>query len=155
MARLNEYNFKGVDLISSALIAGKLSKVLFPGAFIALYGGIGAGKTTFTANLAKGLDIFSVISPTFTIVCEHTGKGGMELYHFDAYRLGGENELYDIGFEDYLTRGGIIVMEWAERVSSALPSERLNIYIAIDGEVRDFLFEPLGEKYERMLREAF
>ena len=132
-------------------LAGKLAKSLFPGAFLALRGGLGAGKTAFTRGLGEAMGIHDVMSPTFTIVQEHKG-----LLHFDAYRLGSAEELYDIGFEDYLNRGSIIVMEWLEMAEEALPQERLEVLIEGSGNAeRTLTFTAYGEEYEKLLSEAF
>ena len=96
----------------------KLGRRLSPGAIVALYGELGAGKTVFTRGLAVGLGVsMSVSSPTFTIVNEYPGD--IPLFHFDMYRLEGENELFDIGWDDYLDRGGVCAVEWSENVPGA------------------------------------
>ena len=96
----------------------KLGLSLAPGAVIALYGELGAGKTAFTRGLAAGLGIqMSVSSPTFTIVNEYPGD--IPLFHFDMYRLESESELFDIGWDDYLVRGGVCAVEWSEKVPGA------------------------------------
>ena len=98
----------------------KLAARLAPGDIIAFSGDLGAGKTAFTRGLAKGLGIEErVTSPTFTIVNEYEG-GRLPLFHFDMYRLGSSDELFDIGWEDYLARGGVCAVEWSEIVDDAL-----------------------------------
>ena len=97
----------------------RLGQQLKPGAVIAYSGDLGAGKTAFTRGLARGLGIEDPItSPTYTIVNEYPGK--IPLFHFDMYRLSSSEDLFDIGWEDYLTRGGVIAVEWSERVADAL-----------------------------------
>jgi len=97
-----------------------LAKTLAPGTVIAFTGDLGAGKTAFTRGLARGLGIAErVTSPTFTIVNEYTG-GRLPLFHFDMYRLESADELFDIGWEDYLRRGGVCAVEWSEKVEEAL-----------------------------------
>lgn len=97
----------------------RLAKQLRPGAVVAYYGGLGAGKTAFTRGLARGLGITEpVTSPTYTIVNEYL-SGDMPLFHFDMYRLGSSDELFDIGWEDYLARGGVCCVEWSENVDDA------------------------------------
>ncbi len=97
-----------------------LAHTLEPGAVIAFTGDLGAGKTAFTRGLARGLGVTDrVTSPTFTIVNEYTG-GRLPLFHFDMYRLESSDELFDIGWEDYLRRGGVCAVEWSEKVSDAL-----------------------------------
>ena len=98
----------------------RLAEHLLPGTVIAYYGDLGAGKTAFTRGLARGLGIAeAVTSPTYTIVNEYL-SGRMPLFHFDMYRLGSADELFDIGWEDYLTRGGVCAVEWSENVEDAL-----------------------------------
>ena len=97
-----------------------LAKVLQPGTVIAYLGDLGAGKTAFTRGLARGLGIREpVTSPTYTIVNEYTA-GRLPLFHFDMYRLASADDLWDIGWEDYLERGGICAVEWSENVADAL-----------------------------------
>ncbi|MCC8098513.1 MAG: tRNA (adenosine(37)-N6)-threonylcarbamoyltransferase complex ATPase subunit type 1 TsaE [Clostridiales bacterium] len=98
----------------------RVASALSRGAVLAYTGDLGAGKTAFTRGLAKGLGFTGrVTSPTFTIVNEYEG-GRLPLFHFDMYRLGSSDELYDIGWEDYLARGGICAVEWSENVEDAL-----------------------------------
>lgn len=97
-----------------------LATTLSPGTVIAFTGDLGAGKTAFTRGLARGLGIGErVTSPTFTIVNEYEG-GRLPLFHFDMYRLESSEELFDIGWEDYLHRGGVCAVEWSENVADAL-----------------------------------
>lgn len=106
-----------------------LAERLMPGAVIAYTGDLGAGKTAFTRGLARGLGVNErVTSPTFTIVNEYEG-GRMPLFHFDMYRLGSSDELYDIGWEDYLSRGGVCAVEWSEIVDDALEADTIRIDI--------------------------
>ena len=98
----------------------RLGETLRGGEVVAYLGELGAGKTAFTRGLARGLGIsMRVTSPTYTIVNEYTG-GKLPLFHFDMYRLGSEEELFDIGWEDYLARGGVCAVEWSENVSGAM-----------------------------------
>ena len=99
------------------------------GVVIAMYGELGAGKTAFVRGLARGLEVDgAVTSPTFTIVNELYGK--RDLFHFDMYRLGSADELFDIGWEDYLDRGGVCAVEWSENVREALPPDAVTVTIA-------------------------
>ena len=103
-------------------LGAALASSLRPGQVVAFRGHLGAGKTAFTRGLARGLGVTGpVTSPTYTIVNEYTG-GRMPLFHFDMYRLSSEEDLFDIGWEDYLDRGGLCVVEWSERVFGALGS---------------------------------
>ncbi len=104
----------------------RLARCLAAGSVVALYGDLGAGKTAFVRGMARGLEIEeSVTSPTFTIVNEYPGDP--PLFHFDMYRLKNAGELYDIGWEDYLDRGGICVTEWSENVEEALPEDAVRV----------------------------
>ena len=99
-----------------------LAKILQPGTVIAYRGDLGAGKTAFTRGLARGLGYGEpVTSPTYTIVNEYLG-GRLPLFHFDMYRLRSAEDLWDIGWEDYLDRGGVCAVEWSENVEEALDS---------------------------------
>ena len=101
-------------------VGQKLAGVLKPGTVIAFEGDLGAGKTAFTRGLAKGLGCTEqVTSPTYTIVNEYL-SGKMPLFHFDMYRLRCADDLFDIGWEDYLERGGICAVEWSENVAQAM-----------------------------------
>ena len=101
-------------------VGAALARALVPGTVIAYRGDLGAGKTAFTRGLARGLGVAEpVTSPTYTIVNEYLG-GRLPLFHFDMYRLGSEEELFDIGWEDYLDRGGVCAVEWSENVWGAM-----------------------------------
>jgi len=101
-------------------LGAALGRVLTPGTVIAYRGDLGAGKTAFTRGLARGLGYSDpVTSPTYTIVNEYLG-GRLPLFHFDMYRLRSSEDLWDIGWEDYLDRGGVCAVEWSENVEDAL-----------------------------------
>ncbi len=101
-------------------IGAALARILTPGTVIAYRGDLGAGKTAFTRGLAKGLGCTDMVtSPTYTIVNEYL-SGKMPLFHFDMYRLRSADDLWDIGWEDYLDRGGVCAVEWSENVEEAL-----------------------------------
>ena len=98
----------------------RLAKILTPGTILAYRGDLGAGKTAFTRGLARGLGCREqVTSPTYTIVNEYLG-GRLPLFHFDMYRLRSSDDLFDIGWDDYLERGGICAVEWSENVADAM-----------------------------------
>lgn len=122
--------------------------------FVALYGDLGAGKTVFARGAAQAFGITHVTSPTFTIVCEYPTEP--KLCHFDAYRLSDADELYAIGFSDYLKDDALILMEWANLVSDALPKERLDVTIEGSGmDARTVTLTAYGARYEEVLHEAF
>ena len=106
--------------IETEALGETLARRLGPGDVVAYRGDLGAGKTAFTRGLARGLGCTGrVTSPTFTVVNEYEGR--LPLFHFDLYRLEGEDALYDVGWEDYLDRGGVCAVEWSERAEVALP----------------------------------
>ena len=114
----------------------KLGRKLKPSAVVALYGELGTGKTAFTRGLAAGLGIsMSVSSPTFTIVNEYPGE--IPLFHFDLYRLEGENELFDIGWDDYHHRGGVCAVEWSEKAPGAFTPDTIIVKLEnLGGDTR-------------------
>jgi len=110
-------------------LAGKVADTLQPGNIVTLDGDLGMGKTVFAAGLAAGLGISDrVTSPTFTIVNEYEG-GRLPLFHFDLYRLQCSDELFDIGWEDYLCRGGVCVVEWSERAADLIEGDVIRVNI--------------------------
>ena len=130
----------------------RIARTLPEGGFVALYGDLGAGKTVLCRGAGRALGLDHLSSPTFTIVQEY--PTAPPLFHCDAYRLADEDELYAMGFEDYLDRGGLILMEWADRVPNALPKNRLSIEIVgSGGEERTVRLVPHGEAYERVVSE--
>ena len=101
-------------------VGAALGKILTPGTVLAYRGDLGAGKTAFTRGLARGLGCKeTVTSPTYTIVNEYLG-GRLPLFHFDMYRLASSDDLWDIGWDDYLDRGGVCAVEWSENVADAM-----------------------------------
>ena len=109
-------------------IGAALGKILTPGTVLAYRGDLGAGKTAFTRGLARGLGYGEpVTSPTYTIVNEYLG-GRLPLFHFDMYRLRSSDDLWDIGWDDYLERGGVCAVEWSENVDDAMENA---VYVTI------------------------
>lgn len=126
--------YKSYSCEETEKIAYALAENLHGGEIITLDGDLGAGKTAFVRGLAAGLGISDrVVSPTFTIVNEYSGEG-LPLFHFDVYRIGSPDEMYDIGWEDYLGRGGVTVIEWAVNIEEILKSEKI-IKITIDKDL--------------------
>ncbi len=110
-------------------IAKKLAFHLGKGSFLAVYGDLGAGKTAFVKGLAEGLGVSeNIVSPTFTILRAYE-SGTLPLYHLDVYRIADEDELFEIGFDDYAEGDGVCVCEWADLIPDALPEKRLDITI--------------------------
>ena len=132
-------------------LGARMAKALPAGGFVALYGDLGAGKTVLCRGAGRALGLDHLSSPTFTIVQEY--PTAPPLFHFDAYRLADEDELYAMGFEDYLDRNGLILMEWADRVPLALPRERLDIEIEGSGaDERSVKLTPHGMSYEGLVK---
>ena len=109
-------------------IGARFSKSLPGGTVVAMYGDLGAGKTAFVRGMARGMGLTCrVSSPTFTIVNEYLGD--RELIHFDMYRLSGADELFEIGWEDYLNRGAVCAVEWSEKVEDAFFGDEVRVTI--------------------------
>ena len=126
-------------------VGAALAKLLRPGTIIAYRGDLGAGKTAFTRGLTRGLGVReAVTSPTYTIVNEYL-SGRMPLFHFDMYRLGSEDELFDIGWEDYLDRGGVCAVEWSENVPGAMEDAVVVTIFRLDEDTRKIVIEGGGE----------
>ena len=110
-------------------LGARLAEALDAGRVVAFTGDLGAGKTAFVSGMARALGVEErVTSPTFTIVNEYEG-GRLPLFHFDMYRLGDANELFHIGWEDYLARGGICAVEWSENVAEAIEPDAVRVSI--------------------------
>lgn len=133
-------------------IGYKLGQLLTPKSVVCLIGDLGAGKTTMTQSLAKALEVDDYItSPTFNIVNEYEGR--MPLYHFDVYRIGSSDEMYDIGFDEYIDGDGVCIIEWANLIEDILPNEYLYIEMNYKETGREIILTPKGEKYEEIVKE--
>lgn len=129
-------------------IAAEIAGSLKGGDFIAMYGDLGAGKTAFVQGLAKALGITSnITSPTFTIINEYEGR--LPLYHFDVYRIADCDEMYEIGYDEYINGDGVCIIEWAELIEDIFPDKYYKITILKDDEkgfdYRKIIFEEGGE----------
>ena len=142
-----EYKLTTKNVKETMEIAQNIESEKFPNMVICLDGELGSGKTVFTKGIANALGIDEVItSPTFTIIKEYL-YGEMPLYHMDVYRLDGNVD--GIGIEEYFTKGGIVVIEWADTIKDVLPKERLDIKIkVVDEDTRILIIEPHGKQYE-------
>ena len=129
----------------------KLGRLVQPDMVFLLQGDLGAGKTTLTQGIAKGLDITrNVTSPTFNILKIYHGR--MPLYHIDAYRMEGVSQ--DLGLDEFLDDDGLTVIEWSQFMPNLVPDQYLRISIhLLDGDAREFIFEAIGERYEKLLEE--
>ncbi len=132
-------------------LAQNIESEKFPNMVICLKGDLGTGKTVFTKGFAQALEVQEeVTSPTFTIIKEYT-SGELPLYHMDVYRLDGKVE--DLGLEEYFTKKGITIIEWADMIEDYLPDKRLDIRIkssAEDEDKRIITITPYGKKYEEL-----
>lgn len=128
----------------------RLGLLLKADTFVALYGDLGAGKTVFARGIGTAVGAQRINSPTFTIVRQYQTLP--PLYHFDAYRLSNSDELYAMGYSDYV--GGIVLMEWANLVEDTLPRERLDVFIVGNGELpRTITIVSHGQSYDAILEE--
>ncbi|MEG1657929.1 MAG: tRNA (adenosine(37)-N6)-threonylcarbamoyltransferase complex ATPase subunit type 1 TsaE [Oscillibacter sp.] len=121
--------FLSHSVAETEAIGAETARALSPGTVLAYRGDLGLGKTAFTRGLARGLGVTGrVTSPTFTLVNEYEGR--IPLFHFDLYRLEDADALFDIGWEDYLLRGGVCAVEWSERAAEALPEDTVWVSLA-------------------------
>ncbi len=119
------------SVAETELIAAELARTLRGGECVALYGDLGAGKTQFVRGLVRGLggDAHAVCSPTFVLLNIYDSGGRLRVFHLDAYRVQGAGDFEAIGFAELLEQGGVVVVEWADRVESLLPTSRVNVRI--------------------------
>lgn len=129
-------------------IASEITKNFRGGEFVAMYGDLGAGKTAFVKGVASALGIKdNVTSPTFTIVNEYEGR--LPLFHFDVYRISDPDEMYEIGFDDYMSSDGVCIVEWAELIEELFPEKYYKLTILKDEEkgydYRKIIFEEINK----------
>lgn len=145
-----EYKFTSKNEMDTIELAQNFESEKFPNMIICLNGELGSGKTVFTKGIANALGIKeSITSPTFTIIKEYDGE--LPLYHMDVYRLNGNVE--GTGIEEYFTKGGVVVIEWADTIQDILPEERLDIkFKLVEGNenTRVLILKPHGQKYEEL-----
>ena len=144
-----EYKITVKDEIDTIELAQNFESEKFPNMVICLTGDLGSGKTIFTKGFAEALGIDeNITSPTFNIIKEYT-TGEMNLYHMDLYRLNGD--VKNLGLEEYFTKGGVVIIEWADLIEDYLPEERLDVKIkVVDEDTRILIFKPHGIKYEEL-----
>ena len=145
---MDEFKVISHSELDTMELAQNIESEKFPNMVICLDGELGTGKTVFTKAFAQAMEVTdAVTSPTFTIIKEYNGD--MPLYHMDVYRLDGNTE--GIGIEEYFTKGGVVVIEWANMIKDILPEERLDIkFKVIDENTRVLVLRPHGEKYVRV-----
>ena len=141
-----EYKITTRNEMETIEIAQNFESEKFPNMIICLNGELGSGKTIFTKGIANALGITETItSPTFTIIKEYNGE--LPLYHMDVYRLDGNTE--GLGIEEYFSKGGVVIIEWADTIKDILPNERLDIkFKVVDENKRILIIKPYGKKYE-------
>ncbi|MDN5276822.1 MAG: tRNA threonylcarbamoyladenosine biosynthesis protein TsaE [Clostridiales bacterium] len=132
----------------------KMGKLLEAGDIVLLYGDLGAGKTVLTRGLVQGLGAKDVVtSPTYTLM--HRYEGRVPIFHFDLYRLGGPDEVLDLGYEEFFYGDGVSIVEWPERLEYLCPEEhvRVRIEVAGDGKKRRITVDAVGGRYSRFEKE--
>ncbi len=146
---MNTLSFILKDLKATEQFGRTLGSLAQPGDIITLEGDLGAGKTTLTQFIGQGLMVPEecyITSPTFSLLHEYPGR--LPLYHMDLYRLAGEEEIEELGFEDFLYGQGLTVIEWPERLGTLMPEERLHIELLFQGEEgRKIVLTAIGESW--------
>lgn len=135
-------------------IGYKLGRLLKKGDVVCLTGDLGAGKTTLTKSMARGLEVEEdVTSPTFTIINEYDGR--LPVYHFDVYRIVDIDEMYDIGYEEYFYGNGVCIVEWASQIKELIPKEHLWMEIKLGEEInsREFYIKGTSKHFESIIEE--
>ena len=149
-----------IEIISASAqktweMARSVGERLKPGDVLALSGELGSGKTCFTGGLARGLgvdDKYQITSPTFTLINEYPAR--CKLYHFDVYRLNNYSEFEDLGYEEYFSNGGIVVIEWAEKIAQILPPETIFIQFEyIDENQRKIIVKGPQNRLQDLLKD--
>ena len=143
-----EYKVTMKDEYDTIELAQNLESEKFPNMIICLNGELGSGKTMFTKGFAQALGIKdNITSPTFSIIKEYDGE--LPLYHMDVYRLDGDTS--GVNIEEYYTKGGVVIIEWADTIKDILPKERLDIKIKVlDENKRVLVINPYGKQYEEL-----
>ena len=143
-----EYKVTMKDEYDTIELAQNLESEKFPNMIICLNGELGSGKTLFTKGFAQALGIKdNITSPTFSIIKEYDGE--LPLYHMDVYRLDGNTS--GVNIEEYFTKGGVVIIEWADTIKDILPKERLDIKIKVlDENKRNLIITPYGKQYEEL-----
>jgi tRNA threonylcarbamoyladenosine biosynthesis protein TsaE len=127
-----------------------LGRRLGPGQVVCLIGPLGAGKTTLAQGIARGLEVEDVVnSPTFTLVQEYAGR--VPVYHLDVYRLSGPEEATDLALDEMLAAGGVVMIEWPERIAAVLPPDRLEVRLEPQGEDRRVTASAVGPRAADLL----
>jgi len=144
---MEEYKLTMRDEMDTISLAQNIESEKFPNMVICLYGDLGSGKTVFAKAFGHAMGIDGVTSSTFNIIKEYNGE--LPLYHMDVYRV--DNNVENLGIEEYFDKGGVTIIEWADLIKDYLPEERLDIkFKVIDENTRVLVLTPYGEKYENI-----
>ena len=149
---MNHFIYEATDEAATTLLGAALAEVLPPGTTLALCGTLGAGKTRLVQAIAEGcgVDRRDVVSPTFVLIQEHSGR--RTVIHIDAYRLRDEDEFLQLGPDEYFESGALVLIEWADRVERCLPKERIEVQIEVTGpQSRRFEVISIGRRYENVI----
>ena len=149
----SDYTITTSSLDETRRLGERLGRLLKEGDIICLHGELGAGKTSFTQGIAKGMGVAKafITSPTFVIANEY--KGRLALYHIDLYRLNNIAEIEDIGLSEYLKGEAVTVIEWAEKAEGLLSEDRLSVYLeSLGGDKRRLSFKATGKRYEEIIK---
>ena len=145
---MEEYKITMKSEEETVYLAQNMESEKFPNMVICLYGELGSGKTVFAKAFGHAMGIEGITSSTFNIIKEYNGE--LPLYHMDVYRLEDEN-IDNLGIEEYFTKGGVTIIEWADLIEDYLPEERLDIkFKVIDENTRVLILRPYGEEYVRV-----
>ena len=145
---MEEYKLTMRSEEDTVYLAQNIESEKFPDMVICLYGELGSGKTVFAKAFAHAMGIEGVTSSTFNIIKEYNGE--LPLYHMDVYRLE-DKDVNNLGIEEYFTKGGVTIIEWADLIKDYLPEERLDIkFKIIDENTRVIVLKPYGEEYTRI-----
>jgi tRNA threonylcarbamoyladenosine biosynthesis protein TsaE len=154
MIQKNVQEFVSTSAAETFEFGRKLGDILQAGDLIAFTGDLGAGKTCCIQGIAAGIgvhDCTAVTSPTYTLIHEYQGR--IPLYHFDVYRLAREEDLYDLGYEEYFYGNGVTVIEWADRIMSFLPDEHLAVHLfSQPDQTRCISLHACGKHYQQLVR---
>lgn len=138
---------------ATAQLGRTIGQLLLPGDFITLQGELGAGKTALASGIAKGLGVdpsLPITSPTYTLLNIYQGR--IPLYHFDLYRLQGDDDAINLGFSEYFSGNGVCLVEWSERLQEELPLVRLEIFLSyVDENVREIKLVADADRYAKLL----
>lgn len=135
-------------------IAKKLAKQILPGTIIAFYGDLGSGKTTFIQGLCEFWQVKEYVnSPTFTLINEYNTNQGMQIFHFDCYRLGDSSEMEELGYEDFFFSDNVTLIEWTENIEDLIPESAIKIKIKyLDNTRREIVIQNLSEDIEKKMQ---